>query len=548
MKVETIRYFFKDNKVVNVSTAIPCANAEQILDIKGEHNLSLYAVDSNDLQSIKKFDDIVIDKGRKHEKVALSRYLLGQEKIPVLDSEFKSSAQAPRSIRDLLKRAEQRGDRNVYILGVNKDVLDELRTTSKDFDELIKSTFSDEPSSSNDHIRHTLHPDQLERLFLGNSEQAKKVRFFIETAAKSEDEVLILGETGTGKEVIAKAIHLLRFGNRKEMQVINCSAISADLLENELFGHKKGAFTGADKDKKGIWQLAQDSTLFLDEIGDLSRDHQAKILRALSDKKIRPVGSDKQVSVNARIIAATNVDLVSKVKYREFREDLYYRLNTFPIFVPPLRDRKDDIEILTSTFWNDITDDSAKPLSNEVVDEMRKRDWPGNVRVLHSFMRCLRNLNREKISRGEDITLKDLSFTFAYHGQHHFLPQQNITSEDVRLHPALCLRRLKRVSDILFSIKIAIPSLLENQTKETIHQDSIRNNIRELYMLCQEDATLFHSVPTLNEVCGFVDEMKKLDVDFLSFSNNEANSWLKISEKLTRVMEAVFNEIHRITA
>ncbi len=548
MNVETVKYFFKDDKVVNVSTVIPCAHAHQILNIREEHDLSLYALDSDDLQSIKKFDDIVIDKGKKHEKQSLSRYLLGQKKIPLLESGFKSSAQAPRSIRDLLKRAEQQGDRNIYILGVSKDVLGELRKNSEKFDELIKSTFNDEPNSSAGRIHHGQHPDQLERLFLGNSEQAKKVRFFIETAAKSEDEVLILGETGTGKEVIAKAIHLLRFGNRKEMQVINCSAISADLLENELFGHKKEAFTGADQDKKGIWQLAQDSTLFLDEIGDLSRDHQAKILRALSDKTIRPVGSDTQIGVNARIVAATNVDLVSKVKYREFREDLYYRLNTFPIFVPPLRDRKDDIAILASTFWNDITDDSAKPLSDEVVNEMKKRDWPGNVRVLHSFMRCLRNLNRDKISRGEDITLKDLSFTFAYHGQHHFLPQQSISSEDVRLHPAHCLRRLKRVSDILFSIKLAIPSLLEDLNKETNHRDSIRNNIRELYMLCQEDAALFHSVPTLNKVCGFVDDMKKLDVDFLPSSNNGAASWLKISENLTRVMEVVFDEIHRITA
>ena len=548
MQVETIKYFVKDDQIETVLSVIPCAHAGQVAQMKKEHSLGLYVLENADLENIRKFDEIVIDKGKKHEKVALSRYLLGQKKIPLLESGFKSSAQTPRSIRDLLNRAEQLGDRNVYILGVSKDVLGELRNTLKDFGELVKSNCNDEQSSSAAHISFRQQPDQLEKLFLGNSEQAKKVRFFIEAAAKSEDEVLILGETGTGKEVIAKAIHLLRFGKSKEMQVINCSAISADLLENELFGHKKGAFTGADKDKKGIWQLAQDSTLFLDEIGDLSRDHQAKILRALSDKKIRPVGSDTQIRVNARIVAATNVDLVSKVKYREFREDLYYRLNTFPIFVPPLRDRKEDIAILTSTFWQDITGDSAKPLSAEVVDEMKKRDWPGNVRVLHSFMRCLRNLNRDKISRGEDITLKDLLFTFAYHGQHQYLPQQSITSEDVRLHPAHCLRRLKRVSDILFSIKLAIPCLLENQRKETIHQDSIRNNIRELSMLCQEDAALFHSVPTLNEVCGFADEMKKLNIDFLTFSNNGATSWLKISEKLTRVMEVVFAEINRITA
>ena len=549
MKIDTIKYLIKNGKLENLLTEIDCSRAEQFLKIKEEHVLCLHVTKNNNLKIIINFCEIITDRGTKHEKVPLSRYMLGQNKIPLLESGFKNPKQAPRSIRDLLKRAEKEDDQNVYILGVNESIFDALKKSISAFKELVKDNIDNKPENSVSQISHAFPPDPLARLFLGTSDQAEKIRFFIKCAAETNDEVLILGETGTGKEVIAKAIHLLRFGNLERMQVVNCAAISENLLESELFGYKKGAFTGAEINKPGLWKLAHDSTLFLDEIGDLSKDHQAKILRALSDKKIRPVGSNSQIDVNARIIAATNVDLVSRVRSSEFRDDLYYRLNTFPIFVPPLRDRKEDITILASTFWANNTPDTAKPLSDEILEEMKKRDWPGNVRVLHSFLRCLRTLYHAKIARTEEITIKDLLFAFAYHGQHYFQPTQGLHSEDVLLHPAHCLRRLKRVSDIFFSIKLAITSLLEDQTERTVHQDTILNNIRELKMLCiPKDAVLFHSVPTLNEVCGFADELSKLDNKLFSAPNRESASWFKLSNKLTQVMEIVFDEINRITA
>jgi len=430
MKLLAIKNSINEDVFQTSLNEIECGNTRHLQRLREQLSTCLYVVTDDDLNKIRDFDEVVIDKGTKHEKVPLSRYMLGCEKVPILNSGFKNSAQVPRSIRDFLKRAHQQQDRNVYLLGVNKEIFDILKGALSDSGELKKRELKKVPEYYEFLKGHKRHEDPLSKLFLGNSDQAHKIRSFIKCASESKDEVLILGETGTGKEVIAKAIHLLSFGNLEKMQVINCAAISPELLESELFGYKKGAFTGAYRDNKGLWEVSQDGTLFLDEIGDLLPNHQAKILRALAEKRIRPIGSKEQVIVNARIIAATNVDLVSKVKSGDFRDDLYYRLNTFPIFVPPLRDRKEDIAILASTFWNDITSEDVPLLGEEISDELRNRDWPGNVRVLHSFLRCLRTLNHEKLSQEKPITIKDLKFAFAYHGQQNFLPQDGVSSDN----------------------------------------------------------------------------------------------------------------------
>lgn len=161
--------------------------------------------------------------------------------------------------------------------------------------------------------------------------------------------MLILGDTGTGKELVARAIHDHSARRAKRFMLVNCGAIPYDLLESELFGHVKGAFTDATYDKPGLWELADKGTLFLDEIGDLHPNHQVKILRALEDKKIRPIGGTKEIEVDARIIAATNRDLFSMVQARQFREDLYYRLCPFPIYTPTLPDHPEDIPTITQT-------------------------------------------------------------------------------------------------------------------------------------------------------------------------------------------------------
>jgi transcriptional regulator with PAS, ATPase and Fis domain len=198
--------------------------------------------------------------------------------------------------------------------------------------------------------------------------------------------VLIQGETGTGKEVVALAIR--DFGPRAGQPFIpvNCGGFSADLLESELFGHVKGAFTGALREKPGLWTLAHAGTLFLDEISELTPQHQVKVLRALEDGTYRAVGGEKEFKSGARIIAATNRDLRQMVEAGTFREDLYYRLFTFRIRTPALREHPEDIPELAAHFWQKFAGAACPPLPVEVMQELKAYRWPGNVRELRSFL------------------------------------------------------------------------------------------------------------------------------------------------------------------
>ncbi|PCJ61305.1 MAG: hypothetical protein COA79_06910 [Planctomycetota bacterium] len=227
--------------------------------------------------------------------------------------------------------------------------------------------------------------------------------------AQANSSVLILGETGTGKELFARAIHFC--GNRKNNPFvsINCAAISATLIESELFGHVKGAFSGAYKNKIGLFESAGDGSIFLDEIGELSPELQASLLRVLESGEIRPVGGAKNKKVNCRIIAATNADLEMMVHKKQFRRDLIYRLDQLEIKIPPLRERKEDIALLVRTFFNDGRNISEPVyLSDQFENAISKKSWPGNIRQLKNFVEKHRILNSEKDAYHlEDLNEKD---------------------------------------------------------------------------------------------------------------------------------------------
>jgi len=217
----------------------------------------------------------------------------------------------------------------------------------------------------------------------------KRIFTFIDKLARVDTSVLIRGESGTGKELVAKAIHMN--GPRKDERfvAINCSAIPESLIESEFFGHEKGAFTGADGRKVGKFQYADGGTLFLDEIGDISPALQVKLLRALQEQKFTPVGANREIEVNVRIIAATNRNLEEMIKRGEFREDLFYRLNVLPIYLPPLRDRKDDIACLVEHFlekFNSLYGSKIQGVSPEARELLMKYNWPGNIRELENVM------------------------------------------------------------------------------------------------------------------------------------------------------------------
>lgn len=224
---------------------------------------------------------------------------------------------------------------------------------------------------------------------IGKSRPMLEVFGQIKQLAKARATVLVTGESGTGKELVARAIHDNGKRADKPFVAINCTAIPDTLLESELFGHIKGSFTGANENKIGLFEEADGGTLFLDEIGDLDMNLQAKILRALQEKKIKPVGSSKEKSVDVRVIAATHKDLKKAIKDGLFREDLYYRLGVLPIHLPPLRQRKEDIPLLAQFFLNkyaSLNESKAKSFSSEALEKLMNYRWDGNVRELENVI------------------------------------------------------------------------------------------------------------------------------------------------------------------
>lgn len=243
---------------------------------------------------------------------------------------------------------------------------------------------------------------------IGESREMKKVYKTIEKVAKNNTSVLILGESGTGKELAARAIHFNSLRKEQPFIKVNCGALAQGVLESELFGHEKGAFTGAIRMKKGRFELADHGTLFLDEIGDLPAETQVKLLRVLQEKEFERVGGENTISVDVRIIAATNLDLKEQIRKGKFREDLYYRLYILPIHLPPLRERKEDIPVLAGHFIDKIGKETGNPgitITEDAVGLLVNYNWPGNVRELQNIIeRAL------VLCEHNRITADDLSF------------------------------------------------------------------------------------------------------------------------------------------
>src|SRR4051794_5825853 len=230
---------------------------------------------------------------------------------------------------------------------------------------------------------------RVEDEIVGHSTAFVNVLNQVRIIAKSDSVTLIQGETGTGKEVIARAIHNQSLRNRGPFIKLNCAAIPGPLLESELFGHERGAFTGAVTQTMGRFQQADNGTLFLDEIGDLPLELQPKLLRALQEQEFERLGNGRTIRVNVRVVAATNQDLAQLVSVRQFRADLYYRLNVIPIYLPALRERRDDIPRLVEYFVQKYSTRLNKPIDTipeEVMQSLKFHDWPGNIRELQNFI------------------------------------------------------------------------------------------------------------------------------------------------------------------
>jgi len=255
-------------------------------------------------------------------------------------------------------------------------------------------------------VRNALSQNNLEKEFrqiknklpslqpiIGESESIQKIKDLIDKVAPTRSRVLITGDNGTGKELVAKWIHEKSPRSGGPMVEVNCAAIPSELLESELFGHEKGAFTGATDQRIGKFEQANEGTLFLDEIGDMGLDAQAKVLRALQESKITRIGGNKSTQIDVRILAATNKDLEQEIADGNFREDLYHRINVIPIKVPPLKDRRDDIPLIAKACLNSLKERdisfSKVSFTEDGLEALKKRDWSGNVRELQNAVERL---------------------------------------------------------------------------------------------------------------------------------------------------------------
>ena len=248
---------------------------------------------------------------------------------------------------------------------------------------------------------HTQLRDQqsLESM-IGTSAAMRALFEKIRLVADTNSTVLVTGESGTGKELVARSVHNMSRRSKKSLIPVNCAALPESLVESELFGHRKGAFTGATTDRKGLFETASGGSLFIDEIGELELGLQAKLLRALENRTIMPIGSSKEIPVDVRLIAATNRELLERVRNKEFREDLYYRLKVVELTLPPLRERKEDISLLIRHFIDQIARENArnvKDISVGALEAMKQYSWPGNVRELRNTLEGIIVLTLDEI-------------------------------------------------------------------------------------------------------------------------------------------------------
>jgi len=304
---------------------------------------------------------------------------------------------------------------------------------------------------------------QFSNLIIGKSKKIQEVFTLIRRVAQSNCNVLIRGESGTGKELVARAIHYNSSRKDKPFVPVNCAALPQDLLESELFGYERGAFTGATSQKPGKFEISSGGTIFLDEVADMSLSMQAKILRVIQERVFERVGGTKSIKVDIRIIAATNKDLEKAVKNNSFRDDLYYRLNVVSIYIPPLRERREDIPLLANFFLKKYAKENKKQIngfSPEAMDSLMRYDWPGNVRELENIIEGAVVLGRSNLILREDLFLTS---------------SQEVSSDEEASLPLM--EQEKRL------IKRILNKTGGNQTKAAkllgIHRNTLRRKIKK---------------------------------------------------------------------
>ena len=532
---------------------------------------TLYIIADSALPLQGEFKNLIVELGLKAPQQELSRYFRRRDRIPLLEGSYKSAGKVAGSVKSFLKKALKESQEKKFastcILSVRQEIFDllweqipmemkvkdiPLKTPINFFEP--ESTISDDSCSTTYLLRllrgsHTDDEKSREKLeelrkeFRGNSEQAQLVRALILNAAELNTPVLIIGETGSGKNVVAQCIH--KHSNRKGNFVsINCGAIAGGVFEAELFGHKKGSFTGAETDRKGLWRFADKGTLFLDEIGDLPLEHQVKLLDVLERGKVRPVGGEEEISVDFRVISATNRELDVLLQTGRFREDLYYRLRAILIRTPALREQVDDIAYLAKWLWQDvITEDKQAELPEEISQELKQYRWPGNVRELKSVLSSLYFYFKKN-----ELTVEHLRIIFKMFGQIKSLPKSQTSASEIDLHRVECLRHLRQTEESVRAGQVMLEPIIKQKTDNRSIRKSVMttlpHRIHELEALTRRPL-LFYTEGTyaaINQLKGKLEyfhslmEAKRLD-QALQFTQDELNHQLDVA--LKALFEAV---------
>jgi two-component system, NtrC family, response regulator AtoC len=342
---------------------------------------------------------------------------------------------------------------------IQRGKLIEIYKKSQEAKELVEDVVASLP----------IFDDDINTDFVGESQKMREVFNLVYKVCKVDTTVLIRGENGTGKELVARAVHYNSHRKLSPFIAINCAALAEGLIESELFGHEKGAFTGADERKIGKFQLANDGTLFLDEIAELKPETQVKLLRVLQEKKFNPVGSNRELVTSARIVTATNQNLEKMILEGRFREDLYYRLNVMPIFLPPLRERLEDIENLTLYFLKKFSEKYEKPIpavDPVVLQVFKKHLWPGNIRELENLIERFTIMNTDG-----RLSLSQLPENF-----------QNLLNQDANAGTALNFEKFKEDAErdfIINALKVNSGKINQTVANANIPKNTLLRKIKK---------------------------------------------------------------------
>lgn len=553
---------------------IPEAPTSYLVALRDDEAPAVVVVWAEELKSFRGLTDLTSDRREQNAGRTLPVCLLGKGKIPLIAAKYVHLKSFLNGVRDLLDRARALDDLNIFVIGVNSDIFEALWEDAEpgvddgEEEEGWTSAISfdaQEDSLSGDGIEDDVLnglpkveiPSILQKGLIGHSPQMTTVRDLIARMANAEAPVLVQGETGSGKEKVAHFMHCCSARATEPFVVVNVNTIAQDMLNGELFGWKKGAFTGAVADKPGLWEVAGRGSLFLDEIGDLQPDDQGKILRALAEGLICPRGAKEDTKVHARVIAATNRDLGAMVTGQTFRADLYYRLAVLGIRTPSLRERPEDIPEIASFLWKEVTKDQEASLPEEIGQRLRLLPWPGNVRELKGTLISLHTLygNRRP-------SAADLEVILRMHGPDLSVADQPTSEKGLTLHKAQCLQCLKRADEEVRAVKVAFrplsktlrtktPDMLQGVSGLSPIQEvdfSLARRLRELDLLCTRPL-FFNSQEAYKEVY----QLKGMIIytrGLLREDEKRAKHYYKndLKPQIDRVGRLLFSEVEKLLA